>query len=305
MSDKLCLKIKYNKNKVFQTKTTFDRIVLKSYDSICEIIKNDISIILAGKNAKLKNIILQHPKIKQIIIENKEQWNFLYNFDIINECVTSKNSLRIDYDIILENNLNKENTDKNNFQNIYDYIIKKIPYNFYLKSLFKFLNCQDEIAERFKSFFLNELIKSNLDEINNVDFGKLVNEEIFEEKLVIPEYNIKTKYFLDLFKNELIRLNNKINNIKNIISEEKINIINNNIIQKTIDTNDQKSSKSQQILDKNIFTTVLNKKIEENQYYDQDKFFKPLNIKDYYSGIEIIQDGLLSEINSEIKINLK
>ena len=35
------------------------------------------------------------------------------------------------------------------------------------------------------------------------------------------------------------------------------------------------------------------------------KFFKPLNIKDYYSGIEIIQDGLLSEINSEIKINLK
>ena len=55
MSDKLCLKIKYNKNKVFQTKTTFDRIVLKCYDSICEIIKNDISIILAGKNAKLKN----------------------------------------------------------------------------------------------------------------------------------------------------------------------------------------------------------------------------------------------------------
>ena len=302
MTDKFAIKIKYYRNKYFQTKLTIDKIILQCYDSICDEINKDISNVLAGKNAKLKNIILQHPNINKIIINNKEQWNFLYKYNIINECVSTKNALKIEYDIIIDNNnLNntfalKNDIDKDNFTNIYNYLIKKIPFNFYLNRIFKFFDYYREIAEIFKSFFINELVNTNFDEINNMDFNFNANiKKDIEEQIIIREYNIETEKFLEMFRADLIKFNNNINNIKNIINDEKIN---KKIIQKSVNIND--IPKNEPNLGQNIYFTVLNKKIDEKNLFEKDKLFKLPNKNEYYSGIENIKDGLFRELMSQI-----
>ena len=57
-------------------------IIISYNDIINELIKIE----------KDKKVIfyLNHPTIGQVIIYNKEDWNFLYNFGLIDKCITLK-----------------------------------------------------------------------------------------------------------------------------------------------------------------------------------------------------------------------
>ena len=68
------------KNSRFNQKAFNDKSILKDYNSIIELnqgMNNNNQVI----------IILNHPKLNNLQINNKKEWDFLYNNNIINECI--------------------------------------------------------------------------------------------------------------------------------------------------------------------------------------------------------------------------
>ena len=168
MDNKLVLKIR-KKNETYKP-LTIDHSILTSYNDICiqinKLIKKDIKYV---KDLKPLIIYLKHPKNKEIAIYDKDGWNILYNYNIINECV-NKNTLKIDYEEIDESkDIKNNNLKEKNLNLILNNIMDKLPDNYYFHIICKFFSKNKYIEELFKQFFLKQVKESNINDIINIE----------------------------------------------------------------------------------------------------------------------------------------
>ena len=84
----------------YNSSTFKDTSILQNYDFISNLNRN------MNSNVQ-RNMILHHPKLKMIQINNKQDWDFLIENNIINECIENiiinkeknirRNILKINY----------------------------------------------------------------------------------------------------------------------------------------------------------------------------------------------------------------
>lgn len=272
---------------------------LSDYDNILKEISSTYYNKVTGKK-DLKNIeiYLEHKKLNKIIVYNEEDWNFLYNNKIIKECISTNQKIKIDYKIINTKENNNEKIKQQNFKHILNYILENISMDFYFKIIFKFFNKHKEIKELFKLFFINELIKIDIEGIeskakenNNVIIKGLdiLNEKKINDNNKYYKYLMKTEDFFDIYKKNLEKNLSKIKNFNNIK-----NIINNiNLKEKegfyeiNQETNYSKMKKNESI------EFIINEILDKNEIHVSfnDKFQK-LNYNKYISELARIKDNL-------------
>ena len=287
MDNKLVLKIK-KKNETYKP-LTIDHSILTSYNDICiqinKLIKKDIKYV---KDLKPLIIYLKHPKNKEIAIYDKDGWNILYNYNIINECV-NKNTLKIDYEEIDESkDIKNNNLKEKNLNLILNNIMDKLPDNYYFHIICKFFSKNKYIEELFKQFFLKQVKESNINDIINIENENLKeyvknlikSNDIFKEKSLIQnDPNIKNlntlKKIRDILEKnkdeEIIKINLDINH--NVISDENIKI------------NENKKDDG----NKNI---LLNFDFDRNKLLDNNNYFKKIDEKEYYLEIQKFKDDI-------------
>ena len=217
------LKIReYNSSNKRLTKKQMEYSNLNYYDKIIIIINNIIKI--QQKTEEVKNhkliIIINHPKINEIYIYSKEQWNFYINYNLIFECIEN-NTLKLDY--IIVDQFNQDDLKKecrNNQKLVIKYIIRNIPLNFFLNTLLKFFEDNDEFSQRFKIFLISELFntqpvnnKINKDSEENFDDNSTINN-INSSQTFLIEYNDTNKISEKIIKNYYIHKNEFIKILK-------------------------------------------------------------------------------------------
>ena len=109
----LCI-LKNNNNKSIFKKVPKNPSNLNDYKGICLEINKIIATKEELEEHELKPLIiyLEHPKLKKIEINNKEEWDILYNLNIINECIINNNKLKISYKIINEKEKEKNTNER-------------------------------------------------------------------------------------------------------------------------------------------------------------------------------------------------
>ena len=212
----------YNSSNKRLTKKQMEYSNLNDYDKLIIIINNIIKI--QQKTEEVKNhkliIIINHPKINEIYIYSKEQWNFYINYNLIFECIEN-NTLKLDY--IIVDQFNQDDLKKecrNNQKLVIKYIIRNIPLNFFLNTLLKFFEDNDEFSQRFKIFLISELFntqpvnnKINKDSEENFDDNSTINN-INSSQTFLIEYNDTNKISEKIIKNYYIHKNEFIKILK-------------------------------------------------------------------------------------------
>jgi len=273
--------------KQFKTRIIKDISSLKNYKNLYqEIIKinteltgKDIEIHLKNRNNELD--------LKEYIIYDEDDWNLLFNYNIINECFFDGNNLKIeDCKEIGE----KEEEYEENKKKILNYIMKKIPENFYSNILNIFFSLNKDIGELFKIFFLEELKKTNIDEIKqNINNEK----ENLKENIINTINNIKIIEKDVIYKNKkLLKSLKTLDSIKDIIDdykvEENINysdISDNNKIMK-IKNNFEPMEEND-----NIFLSYSKQNINYNKLFDENKYLKNLAQKNIMMELRILREN--------------
>ena len=311
---KFIIKIKKNNSSSYK-KLFYDSLsILTSFDDIYSNIKDAIQISKESQNKKLKDlvIILKHiPTGQNITIKNKEDWNFIYNYNVISECIKN-NSLEINYKEI------DKSTNKETLSKIMKYIIEtKIPKYFYIDSLISFVFNNEAYLENFISFFFNELFKTDLDNIyNNYNTFNLIHKNnINKESLKIKNYLIKTNEFLNLFNTNYLNIlkdMHSLDRIKGIFDDKNKEKNQLKDVNKTIvhdHDNDNDNTCDDMDFDEDDCVKKLNLSFEkksnskvlfdniiaENYYSDNNQFFKKFNKEEYYIGIEDFNDKINRE----------
>ena len=193
--DKYYLKIKkYKQSSPLIIRRSFEYSSLGNYDKINGIIMNVILNLRKEKGIDnhIPILILNHPKINEIFIYSKEQWDFYYKYNIIDECITNK-SLTIDFNLINSNKIDDIiRKFELNKKNVAKYIIKNIPINIYLNLLINFLKKRHDVSTIFQKYIINELI--NEDEYSFKNTKKTGNtlEIINEEDTINENLNINS-----------------------------------------------------------------------------------------------------------------
>lgn len=207
------LKIReYNSIKKRLTKKQIEYSNLNDYDKLNVIVNNIIKI--RQKKEEVINhkliIILNHPKINEIYIYSKEQWNFYLNYNLIFECIEN-NTLKLDYiiiDQINQDDLYKEC--RKNQKLVIKYIIRNIPLNFFLNTLLKFFEDNEEFSQRFKIFLISELfntqpVNNQINKDNDKNFEDYENiNNISSSQTFLIEYNDTNKISEKIIKNYYI-----------------------------------------------------------------------------------------------------
>ena len=232
------LKFKENNSNTKIFKKEIEYSELYEYDKIETIIINSIKNILIKKGSKeeennIKVIIkINHPKIKEIYIYKKEEWNLYFNYNLINDCIEKK-TLKFDYIKIINNNYyNLDNiiTEyKNNQINIFKYIIKNSSLSFYLNTLFNFFQNEKEkeTSKRFRFYFISELINNppkkyiDINQVNNNDEEDNIEENVNINNIIYNQINKKEE---NNNKND-IKKNKLINHYIKYIKDEFFNIV--------------------------------------------------------------------------------
>ncbi len=265
------------KNSRFNQKAFNDKSILKDYNSIIELnqgMNNNNQVI----------IILNHPKLNNLQINNKKEWDFLYNNNIINECIEniiinkqkniSRNILKINF--IYQNS----DIEVTKYQDIINYIINNITPDVYITHLLNFFKKRNELINEFKLYLINILLNSNnVKEINNqTNNSSDIVKNDNENKFIIKD-------------NEFFKiLENRFNELKNFykkklgenISSCQIDSLITNYDTRAESENSSKSVFSRYESNINLFRTD---EINNN-------LFKTLSKNEYYIGIEEFKDKL-------------
>ena len=248
------------KNSRFNQKAFNDKSILKDYNSIIELnqgVNNNNQVI----------IILNHPKLNNLQINNKKEWDFLYNNNIINECIEniiinkqkniSRNILKINY--IYQNS----DIEVTKYQDIINYIINNITPDVYITHLLNFLKKRNELIKEFKLYLINILLNSN----NNN-----------ENKFIIKD-------------NEFFKiLENRFNELKNFYKKklgENISSCKIDSLITNYDTRAESENSSKSVFSRYESNIKLFKTDGIN-----NNLFKTLSKNEYYSGIEEFKDKL-------------
>lgn len=314
---KFSLKIKDNNNtNSFKNFYYDDSSVLTSYEEIISKI-NEVIQKKKSKKCFLEINLYHFPTNENIIIKNEFEWNFLYNYNVINECI-DKNRLKINY------TETAKSTENEGLYKIIKYIMeKKVPKSFYLYSLISFINYKNFLDE-FIKFFCNQLYNTDLDKIREKENYNIKFDTKFQNKKEKKEEHnninknisfLKTKEFLELFNSNYLKTIKIIDSFKrietiiNVKNEE--NQFNDNICNKTTLNKEKKSDNDDNSSDDDILKTLnksfektnyllLDDDINESIYLDNKKYFKKFNKKNYYIGIEDYKD----KINKNLLIKL-
>ena len=232
-------------------------------------------------------IFLEHHNHKKIEINNKEEWDILYNFNIINECIINNNKLKIDYKIIDEKDDNNKTLD---IKKIINYIMDKLPRDYFLNLFLQFFSINKDMLDLFKKFFMDEIQKVKIKEI--------------EKKLVIKNEQLKEciNKSINIDQNKDDNSNNKIeslhtlSSIKDIINEEDYSFerINSDINEQNkknkIKDNFEKIESNDNSL---LFFSSYSLKIDPNKFFDEKNLFKKFNQEEYYDGIETFKEEII------------
>ena len=229
-------------------------------------------------------IFLEYHNHKKI--NNKEEWDILYNFNIINECIINNNKLKIDYKIIDEKDDNNKTLD---IKKIINYIMDKLPRDYFLNLFLQFFSINKDMLDLFKKFFMDEIQKVKIKEI--------------EKKLVIKNEQLKEciNKSINIDQNKDDNSNNKIeslhtlSSIKDIINEEDYSFerINSDINEQNkknkIKDNFEKIESNDNSL---LFFSSYSLKIDPNKFFDEKNLFKKFNQEEYYDGIETFKEKI-------------
>ena len=343
------LKIKeYNSSNKLTTKKKIEFSSLFYYDKINKLVNDSIKNHLEKlgiKNVESQNLLflLNHPQIKKIYIYSEEQWNFYLNYNLVFECIEN-NTLKIEYYLI--NEINKRSIKeefKNNKKNVIKHIIRNISLEFFLKTFLKFLDDNDDFAQRFKSFFISELFNNQNDKKNsinhdaeesiedNINIDNLISSQNFliednkssqiNEKIV-KDYYIHKAEFLQIFEKQFkdyCKYQKSFVEIKDLFenNEKQIDIDKSKNINKT---NLNLNKNNDNLVDISLFESTNDNYNEDNALFTQlnindskkyvkelmnDKLFKRIDEKEYYKGIEYFKDDLNRKLYRLINKNDK
>jgi hypothetical protein len=249
-----------------------------------------------------RNMILYHPKLKKIQINNKQDWDFLIENNIINECIENiiinkeknirRNILKINYA-----NKNTENR-TTKYIDIVKYIINNYSFEKFITLLLNFIKSRKDVLTDFNFYIINDLLKlKDLQEKAEKNEENILSQEMVENK---------TNFESDLF---LQNLENKFNEIKemkklydtksDIYFEKKFDKNSNT----TINTNNMTTQSDLYSKDKdNNIKSVFNIYKSSPDYYKIDSkngnLFRMQNREEYYNGI----DGFKDELKKLLKI---
>jgi len=278
---------KYNSN------TFKDTSILNDYNYISNLSKNT-------NNNTQRKMILHHPKLKMIQINNKQDWDFLNENKIINECIESiiinkekdirRNILKINYA-----NKNTENK-TTKYIDIVKYIINNYSLDTYFTLLLNFLKSRSDILSDFNFYLINDLLKlKDIQEKGETKAENIINQKIVQNKTIL-ENNIILQNLENKFQ-ELKKMKNNYEQISDIIVDKKYEI---NINKKS------KSMPSPSDIwneDKeNSMKSVFNIYKSSPDYYIRDSknsdLFGIQNREEYYNGIDGFKDELKQLLKS-------
>lgn len=277
---------KYNSN------TFNDTSILNDYNYISNLSKN------ANNNSQRK-IILHHPKLNMIQINNKQDWDFLNENEIINECIESiiinkekdirRNILKINYA-----NKNTENK-TTKYMDIVKYIINNFSLDTYFTLLLNFLKSRSDILTDFNFYLINDLLKLT----DNREKGEKKAENIQNQKIVENKFILENNIILQNLENKFQEFKKVKNNF------EQISDI---IVDKKYETNTYKRNNSMLTPSdiwsedkENNVKSVFNIYKSSPDYYIRDsnnsELFGIQNREEYYNGI----DGFKNELKELLK----
>ena len=258
-----------------------DNSVLEDYNRISNLRKNN-------KDRK-KNIILDHPKLNQLKISNKQEWDFLYQNNIINECIEDKiinagkniKSSLIKIHYVNQNSKHEEAK----YADIMAHIMNNISPDEYVSHLLNFLSNRRDIINEFKLYLTKILLDLNIKQ----EINKIKENEIKEEK-VKNKYIIETNKFFNI-------LEIKLNEIKNSYQ----NNIPKNLNKFEIDNNDDKINNEEDDKVDNSLKSIFNFYESNLNLYKIDmnnnNIFGIQSKEEYYKGIGSFKSQLSTVIN--------
>ena len=186
-----------------------------------------------------KCIILTHPKLGTLKISNEQEWNFLYNNNIINECIKTEIKGRLKDKIVHKLNIYFQSPDIEvdaKYSDILENIMNKISPDFYITQLLNFLNQRKDIVNEFKLF----LTKNLQDSKGNQDYNNLISINLDEKK---NKFIVGTNKFFKILEIKLNNLRTSYQtNINKIESSEIFENISDNF--KINEENEDKSNQS-------------------------------------------------------------
>ena len=207
---------KHQDNTGIMLRRDFEYSDLKNYDIMIQKIRNAILDIRKGKpfEGRFPIIIMNHPKIEEIYIYSKENWDLYFKFNLIEECITNK-TLKMEYFLLNEKNKDSLIKSKKEIK----YIIQNLPLNIYFDILIKFFENRDSIMKEFIIYLIAELTKDDGGIVKNIIKENKIQDFIEEEQ---KDKNIEENINI----NEIICNDKKDekNNEKNIKKEKKVHI---------------------------------------------------------------------------------
>ena len=279
----------------YNSSTFKDISILQNYDFISNLNRN------MNSNVQRK-MILYHPKLKKIQINNKQDWDFLIENNIINECIENiiinkeknirRNILKINYA-----NKNTENR-TTKYIDIAKYIINNYSFEKFITLLLNFIKSRKDVLTDFNFYIINDLLK-----LKDLQEKAEKNEEnILSQEMVDNKTNFESDLFLQNLENKFneIKEMKKLYDTKSDIYFEKKFDKNSNT---TINTNNMTTQSDLYSKDKdNNIKSVFNIYKSSPDYYKIDSkngnLFGMQNREEYYNGI----DGFKDELKKLLKI---
>jgi len=259
-----------------------DNSILEDYNQISTLNKN-------SKDPN-KNIILEHPKLNQLRISNKQEWDFLYKNNIINECIENKiiNAEKNIKSCIMKINYVKANSkqEEAKYSDIMAYIMNNISPDDYINHLLNFLNERKDIINEFKLYLTKILLDLNIKQ----EINKIEENEKKEEKRE-NKYIIETNKFFNI-------LEIKLNEIKNSYQS---NNLNESVNKFRINNNDEQINHEAEDKEDNSLKSIFNFYESNLNLYkintDNQNIFGTQSKEEYYEGIKGFKSQLSMVIN--------
>jgi len=259
-----------------------DNSVLEDYNRISNLHKNN--------KVRKKNIFLDHPKLNQLKISNKQEWDFLYQNNIINECIEDRivnAEQNIKTSLIKIHYMNQNSKQEEaKYADIMAHIMNNISPDEYVTHLLNFLRNRKDIINEFKLYLTKILLDLNIKQ----EINKIEENEIKEEK-VKNKYIIETNKFFNI-------LEIKLNEIKNLYQS---NNINKNINKFEIDNNDAQINNDEVDKVDNSLKSIFNFYESNLNLYKIDmnsnSIFGMQSKEEYYKGIGGFKSQLSTVIN--------
>ena len=232
-----------------------------------------------------KCIILTHPKLGTLKISNEQEWNFLYNNNIINECIKTEIKGRLKDKIVHKLNIYFQSPDIEvdaKYSDILENIMNKISPDFYITQLLNFLNQRKDIVNEFKLF----LTKNLQDSKGNQDYNNLISINLDEKK---NKFIVGTNKFFKILEIKLNNLRTSYQtNINKIESSEIFENISDNF--KINEKNEDKSNQS-------IFYAYRSSPILYRPNMNERNLFEVQSQEDFNEDIKYFKKKLMESLS--------